>query len=273
MLGILVNIYKKLCELVSGSLNPAGGFDVNVQDQTTRPLFIPFSRATGLTTTLTSQPAIGDRTINVADSTGFAGLGVGIFPGDSSGSFYFGEVVSTPTGTSILLDSPVDYAFPIATTQVVQLNYEMNVDGSSTPQIFSVPGADAFPYDITRLMIVYKTDGAVDFNGFGDGAVPLTNGIAIRRINGETQNFFNIKKNLDWAGIAYDFTRYSKVSPQDVDAVAVRLTFAGPSKLGVAVRLVDASESLEAIVQDNLLQAGPYGIVSMRIFAEGHKVD
>lgn len=251
-----------------------GGVAVNLQDQTTRPLFIPFSRGTGDITTLTAQPTIDDTIITVADSSGFdVGAGVGIFPGDNSGSFYFGTVVSLPSGTQIELDCPIDYEFPTATSAVVELEYEMNVDGSSTPATFTVPGADAFPYDITRLMIVYKTDGAVDFNGFGDSSSPLTRGIVIRRVDGENQNFFNIKKNLDWAGIAYDLTRYTKASPQDVDALACRLTFAGQSKIGVAVRLLDSSESLDCIIQDDLTELGAYGIISLRITAEGHKVE
>lgn len=250
--------------------------DVAVQDQTTRPLFLPFTKDTGTVTQLTALPTAGvTRVLSVVSSAGWNVTdGIGVFSGDDSGAFFFGTILAVDAGgaNELTVDSPVDYAFPIATSAVVQLSYDMNVDGSVTPQVFQVRGTGAFDVDITRILITILTDGAVDFNGFGDSATPLTNGIVCRRINGVIENFWNVKKNIGFANLMYDVTRYEKTNPQDVDALVMRLTFAGPSKMGVAVRLSGADETIEIIVQDVLTLAGAYGIVSMTAIAEGHVV-
>ena len=259
---------------MADSLNTS--IDVNIQDQTTRPLFLPFTKGTGTVTQLTSQPTAGvTRVLNVVSSAGWSVTdGIGVFSGDDSGSFFFGTVIAVDAGgaNELTVDSPLDYAFPVATTAVTQLDYEMNVDGSATPQIFEVRGADAFDVDITRVIISILTENAVDFNGFGDAATSLPNGLVCRRVNGVIENYWNVKRNIGFGTIAYDLTRYSKLNPQDVDGLVMRLTFAGSSKMGVAIRLKGAGEMLELINQDVLTLAGPYGIVSMTAMAEGHVV-
>ncbi|MBW2647819.1 MAG: hypothetical protein JRE23_16945 [Deltaproteobacteria bacterium] len=250
--------------------------DVNVQDQTTRPLFLPFTKDTGVVTGLTVEPTAGvTRVLNVVSSAGWSVTdGIGVFSGDDSGSFFFGTIIAVDAGgaNELTVDSPIDYAFPTATTGVVQLSYDMNVDGSATPQIFQVRGADAFNVDVTRILITILTEGAVDFNGFGDASTALPNGLVCRRVNGVIENLWNVKRNIGFANIAYDLTRYAKLNPQDVDGLVMRLTFAGPSKMGVAVRLKGANDMLQLINQDVLTLLGPYGIVSMTAMAEGHVV-
>lgn len=268
-----MGISKSLPTLGNALGNDGSSLDVNVQDQTTRPLFLPFTQDTGTVTTLTAQPAINDNVLNVVSEAGWnIGDGIGVFSGDASGSFYFGIVIGVAAG-QLTVDSLIDYEFPTATTAVVQLVYEMAVDGSATPEEFEVRGADAFDVDITRILITILTDGAVDFNGFGDAATPLPNGLVLRRENGMFQNYWNVKRNIGFATIAYDLTRYTKINPQDVDGLAVRLTLAGQNKIGVTARLKGVADKLKMYIQDNLTAAGPYGIVSMTAMAEGHIVD
>lgn len=253
----------------ASAFNPAGGMDVNIQDQTTRPMFLPFAQETATITTLTAPTVINLNVLDVADASGFsAGDIVGVF----GGSFYFATVVSTAAGV-INTNAPLDFAFPVVGSIVQKVNTEMNTDGSSTPQVFSVRGAPGFDIDITRILLTMITDDPIDMKGFADSATPLPVGLHFRRRDGVYQNFFTIQKNIDFVKVAYDANRYSGGGPQDVDALSMRLTFGGQSKIGVVVRLSGQDDRLEVINQDDLSAGGDYNINSFQVIAEGHIVD
>ena len=95
----------------------------------------------------------------------------------------------------------------------------------------------------------------------------LTNGIVLRVVNGRTWNIWDVHLNAEFANLAYDYQTFLATNPaQGVNGLAVRYTFAGQDKHGVAVRL-EPGDSLQLVIQDDLSD-----LVSFRIIAEGHIV-
>jgi hypothetical protein len=247
---------------------------VVVQDQTTPPLDLFFLKADGPPTTLATATSIDDTSIFVNTTTLFdVDDTVGVFSGaDGEGRFYFGDALSVNATTGeIGLDTPLDFAFEVG-DNVIAASKEMNVDGSTTPQIFSIRSsaqqqASTLKVDVTRIMIQMITNGAVGLDKFGDIASGLTKGIVLRRNNGVVNNIFNVKTNAEFANLAYDFTPFIASNPgQDVNGFSTRLTFAGQDKHGVAIRL-EGGDALELIIQDDLTS-----LLQFRIIAEGHIV-
>ena len=67
-----------------------GAVPVNIQDQHTRMLDLKFIQAQGTPTTLTAETSVEDKTITIANTTGFVDKNiVGIFC--PCGDFYFGQ--------------------------------------------------------------------------------------------------------------------------------------------------------------------------------------
>jgi hypothetical protein len=247
-----------------------GHLDVSVGDQTTPPLIINFS-SSDYQPTLTADTNIGDTTITVSDATGFvAGTHI-ILANPLTGRYYFGHQVGAIATLTVTLDTPLDYAFDAAFTEVSVGSHDMTVAGSlASPIVFSVRAGEQTDVpttvDITRIILTCTDDTSVDFTKFCGGTT-LTNGIVLRRTDGTTQNIFNAKSNIDLANIMYDFTVFSSsVGQQGIDGFMGRLTFAGQNKMGVAIRL-GPGEDLELLIQDDLT-----GLVSFEVIAEGHVV-
>lgn len=243
--------------------------DVNIQDQTSPILITEMNRVTN-TTALTNAAVLDARTIVIDTTTGFVdGVHITIAD-DLSGRYSIFHQIGAVVGNTVTLDRPIDFAYQ-ATTQVTAGSHQMAVDGSVTPVIFSVRDADTptgldVAVDITRLIFKCITATAVDLTTFGD-LTRLTNGLVVRRVDGNYNNIFNVKDNGELAGIMYDFAVAQATNPvQGVDGFTGRLTFAGQSKIGVVVRL-GPGEDLQAIVQDDLS-----GLTSLQIVAEGHVV-
>lgn len=256
---------------IDGALNPNGGIDVNVQDQTSPPIDFFFTQLKGTPTTIAVQTSIDDYSVNVVSGAGCSvGDYVGIFNADNplNNRAYFGTV-TTINANLITLDTPVDFAFKVGDTFACFTRDINDANGSTTPEIFQVQvGPNATQsIDITRLMISMLTNSAVDLNKFGD-LTALVRGCVLRRVNGFTHNIWNVKTNGDIVNLAFDYTPYSASNPaQGQDGAKFRYTFAGQDKHGVAVRL-NPGDSLQLIIQDDLTD-----LAQFRIIAEGHYVD
>jgi len=254
-------------ELMEGWTSATGSLDVKVQDQTSAPVIFRLNKVIG-ETTLAIVTAIGDKSVTVADSTGMViNQYVSILSAPDN-RFYLGKILGI-SGNIITLDTPLDFAFPVGTGMAFR-NANMAVNGSVTPQVFSVRGDIAdigVEIDITRIIFSMTCDTVVTFAKFGDLAA-LTNGIVLRRKNGTYNNIFNVKSNAEIAGIMYDMTIYSADNPQQaVDGLNARLTFNGQSKIGIVIR-IGPGEDLELIVQDDLS-----GLLNFEIMIEGHIVE
>ena len=241
--------------------------DVLVRDQTSLLKIIPFKKAEA-TTTLTIDTIPNENIITVASAAGFSvGDSLTIYSRTSVGS-YIGYILDI-VGTTITLDTPMDVVYPFDTSVVAVGTDNMNVDGSSTSQTFSLrpalPVECTCNIDITRIIFILETVTTPTFPEFGD-IVSLARGIVIRKKDGVYQNLMNIKSNADLAKIGFDMELLSATGV-GVNGVKARITFAGQDKMGVAVR-IGATEDLEMIIQDNLT-----GITSFKVIAEGHIVE
>ena len=250
------------------NVSPQGNLSVETywQNQTTDPVIANFNKVTN-STTLNGAVAVEDKTIVVTSATGIAvGSYVILFDPDSVrfSTFY----VTVVAGTTITLDSPIDFAYPDGTNVDVGIT-NLAVNGSATTQIFGLRGTGTPPgveltFDVTRIIIQCITDGAVTLEKFGD-LPALTNGLVLRKRNGVTKNIFNVKSNGEIGGIMYDWTPHLATNPaQGENGFISRLTFGSPSKLGVVVRL-PIGEDLELHVQDDLT-----GLISLKVIAEGN---
>lgn len=255
---------------IAGPLESNGAVPVNVQDQTTVPFDFFFTQVKGAPTTVGVVTAIDDNTVTVASSAGcLVGDYFGMFNADNTNDnrSYFGTILSI-AGNVLTLDTPIDFAFQVGDTAAC-FTRELSVVGSlAEPEYFSVQvGTNATQsIDITRIMVSMTTDSVPNLIKFGD-LDTLTNGLVLRRINGRTNNIWNIKNNGELANLCFDYDPYLATNPQQGENGAkFRYTFAGQDKHGVAVRL-EPGDKLEVIVQDDLS-----GLISFRIIAEGHFV-
>ena len=170
-----------------------GNLKVILQDQTTTPLDLYFLQQKSVTT-LTAPVAKDDTVINVASATGMlVGDFIGIFSGVSGENrFYFGEILIIAT-LAITLDTPIDFEFE-AGDPVLNSTRDLNVNGSVTPQIFTVTtgtGIDGIEVDITRFIISMVSSSAMDDSKFAHLS-KLTNGLVLRQVDGTFQNIFNV---------------------------------------------------------------------------------
>ena len=250
-------------------LESNGGITVNIQDQTSVPVDFFFTQIKGIPTTVAIQTAIDDYTVTVTSAANCSiGDYVGIFNADNSTNnrAYFGTILSI-SGNNITLDTPIDFEFQVGDTFAC-FTRNLNVDGSTTRQIFSVQvGSGATQsIDITRLMVSFITDTKVDLSKFGD-LTSLNNGLVLRRKDGVIHNIWNIKNNGELANLCFDYSPYSSTNPnQGQDGAKFRYTFAGQDKHGVAVRL-EPGDELQLLIQDDLT-----GLQQFRVIAEGHYV-
>lgn len=236
------------------------------QDQSTDAIIANFNQVTN-STTLNGAVAIDGRTIIVTSATGIVvGSYIILFdPVSERFSTFYATVVA---GTTITLDGPLDFAYPDGTFVDVAIT-DLSVNGAVTPQVFGLRGTGAPPgvdinFHVTRIIFEMITADIVDLSKFGDQA-PLTNGLLLRTRNSRYKNIFNVKDNAEIAGIMYDWTPFAKTNPvQGVDGFISRLTFGGPSKIGVVIDL-PIGDDLEVHVQDDLT-----GITSFKMWAEGH---
>jgi hypothetical protein len=218
-------------------------------------------------TTLSVDAVFNEYTVTVADATGFVvGQHFRII-NSAADRFYQGTILGIATNV-ITLDSPMDFAY-VDGSEVTISNINMAVDGSVTPVIFTLrTGSPSIPssVDITRMIAICEADSAIDLSLFCN--VPaLTRGVLLRSTNGITDNIYTVKSNRDIAGVAFDFTPFVATNPsQGVDGFVTRLTFAGQSKIGVALRVAQDG-NIEAWVQDDLT-----GLVFFSIILEGHGV-
>jgi hypothetical protein len=247
--------------------------EVLLTDHVTPPIDVFFVKSLA-NTTLATAASIGDTEIELTDATGFVDQDyIGLFSGEDR--FYFGNQLGAPSGNTITLDTPLDFAFLVG-DRVSRTTHNLAVDGSSTTQIFSVNGPGVatsdIKFDITRIILTMVGDNAppplvaFDASTFGNIDGGLTNGIVLRLVNGTYQNIFNAKTNQDLSNVCYDVRIDSGVRT-GADGLSMRMTFAGQGKHGVAIRL-RAGDTLEMLVQDDLTD-----LDEIHIMAQGHRAD
>ena len=101
-----------------------GNLDVMIGDQTSPPLAIFLSREL-YQPSLTAPTTVGATTIVVDVADGFV-AGAHIMIADSaSGRYYVGHQVGAIATLTVTVDTPLDFAFPVATTDMA-INKDIN---------------------------------------------------------------------------------------------------------------------------------------------------
>ena len=243
--------------------------DVNVQDQTSRLIDLFLLRELD-SATLTVDVAVEDKDITFS-TTGYTPLDGDILCLRQDGRWFQAVILAvTPNGGdnyTVTVDSPADHVFTVIGHEVCSVgSNNLAVDGSTTSVKFFLSPPANTQWDIVR-MLIYMQDATVgdDGNFAGEGA--LTNGIVLRREDGDFNNIFNFKTNGDLAGRCFDF-EYAEKAPAGTFGFRARRTFGGQSKNGVVIRLDgDSTDKFAAIVQDDLT-----GVDIINIVVQGHVV-
>jgi len=146
----------------------------------------------------------------------------------------------------------------------------LNVDGSTTDQVFGITNVFNESVDIVRFMWHCTSNEDMDDGRFCRIDSPgLEKGIVLRKLTskGYYINYWNIKNNGEWNELAFD-TQYTDKGkrPNQIYSFASRLTYGGQSKHGVVIRL-EPGESIELVIQDDLTD-----IPSASMMVEGHFV-
>lgn len=246
------------------TLEPNNSVPVTLQDQTTPIVIVPLHQLKSATTLLTDA-VIDTYSFDVTNTTNFTSGSLIVISDVVNSQVYFGIQIGAPVGNTITVDRPIDFTF-VAGKYITTNNDNMAVDGSITTQTFGLrqgveTGLD-LTVDVVRVMIVMYTSSAPTLSDFGDISGGITNGITLRKRDGNRVNYFNMKDNGDFAGFAYDLQFLSAIGLGQ-DGLHGRLTFGGQNKMGAVVR-VAPDEDIEAIINDNLAT-----LVKFNIFPEG----
>lgn len=238
---------------------------VFVQDQTTGSLDLPFLNDRG-NFTLDSNTTRGSRFFNATAGHGI--LTDEIIELSDSTSFMQARVLGL-VGDTIEIDTPINHAYLAVDSAGTRSTDDMRVDGSVTPVIFSVLPKPGQSGDLTRLILSIESTQSMDYTKFG--SLPaLTNGMVlrVRREGGDFQNQINFKTNGEFIEKAFDNIPQEKSGGGGFGLV-FRLTYAGKSKHGVAIRVEgDLTEEWQIIVQDDLSA----GLLKIRASAAGHEL-
>jgi len=245
-----------------------GGVPVNLQDQTTRAIFVKFNEVSN-STDLDIPAVKGAYTIKPTDTTGFVdGRYIILFDPDSE-NFSFYTQIGAPAVGVVTLDCPIDFSYPAGAFVDTAIT-DMSVNGSGVPRVFGLRGVGAPPgvnikVDITNIIFQCITASPISLVELGD-ITKLTRGLVLRKRNNIIENIFNIKTNAEIASIM-SFTPYAATNPQQgTDGFISKLTFTGQENVGVAPRL-PIGDDLELLNQDNLT-----AITSLNAMAIGHIV-
>ena len=204
-----------------------------------------FIQENGPATSLVVPAVLDGKQIQVTDPSDFSIGDVVVITNPAS--IYFGEALAV-VGDIITLDSLLPFAYPVAITVVQSYTKDMNVDGSVTPQVFSIfgPGAPGIKLNVVRFVWDMLTATAVDLSKFGDIVGGVTNGMLLRGVPNPSSglpasNQFNLKTNADFNTISggdwkpYDAqnvvqgqhgcnTRYTMGGEEKHDAIAILIT-------------------------------------------------
>lgn len=248
------------------------GLGVFIQDQTTPVLTVPFLK-NRTTVTLASDTVIDSRTITLTAGHGVVDGEVIELADNTAMKFMQSQVIiGGVAGDVITLDQPVNRVYTVAGSTVLASSKDLLVDGSVTPQIFSVLPLPNQAGDMVRIIIEMRgtNNSAMDFTTFGSAA-ELLNGCVLRVKNsdGTFKNEFNFKSNSDFIEQGYDNIFLEPKGGNTKTGFVSRVTWGGQSKHGVVIRL-DGSlgEGLELVIQDDLT----VGNTRFHLTAQGHEL-
>lgn len=194
------------------------------------------------TVVLSSHSEIGDDTINVVSSSGvILGHVITFYEGNNM----FQSIVTAKTDTTISVASLIDFAYTEDALIEAGL-WSMNVDGSTTTQVFSIKAPPTASICIHTINCSMLDSSDMDDGMFG-GLPALTNGILFRFVNSIVKNLAVILNNIGFWEIGFT-TEYSEKAPAGqygfkarrnipkIDGVVVYLAAGGSSEFKIYIR-------------------------------------
>lgn len=268
--GIWSDILNDWAAAFETSERGTTGLGVFIQDQTTPVLTVPFLQGRAAIS-LAVDTVLDSRTITLDPGHGTL-VGETIELADPIAlKFMQSEVVAVNIDV-ITLDQPVNRVY-FALTAIAQRSVsDMLMDGSVTPQVFSILPLPSQAGDMVRVILELEGTTDMDSASFGSDAA-LLNGCVIRVVeaDGTFKNLFNFKTNGDFIAQGFDHSFLQpRVPGNNTRAFTSRVTWGGQSKHGVVIRL-DGSlgEQLQVVIQDNLT----LGVnTKLKITAQGHEL-
>lgn len=200
-------------------------------------------------------------------TTADAGIHIALF-NTPTNTFVSMELVSV-LGDVITLDSPLNQVYTVGVSTVAAFLNNMNVDGSITPQIFTVTSRPGISGNMVAISMQLRDTVPMDFGTFG-GLPPLTNGCVLRINNGDGtyRNLYNFKSNGDVILMAFSH-EFAQNNGGGVRGFDAQIKFGGEGNHGAIVQLLDPlSESIEVVVQDDLT-----GLTLMDWVIQGAELD
>jgi len=240
---------------------------VFVQDQTTQSLDLLFLQDLN-STTLDGANTRDSRFFDVATGEGSL-ISLGNIIEIGSESTFIQARVKGIVDDTIEIDSPMVSAFSGGTLVAIKSD-DLKVDGSVTPQVFSISPEPAQIGDIVKIIL--RMEGTANMDSGTFGTLPaLTNGVVIRfkRPDGDFINLINFKTNGDFVSksFAHEFL------PNNGNGVRLfvsSLGYGGQENFGVVQRL-DGSlfEEIQVVIQDKLDEPS---LTEFGLAGQGHEV-
>ena len=249
---------------ITGPIDQKGHLEVAIQDQTS-DIIDYYLRRTEQNLTFNGTQTVGSYDVNFLS---VVGIDVGNYIIVQEGSRLFQGQILSILGNTVTLDTPLDFPYT-SSADVSEATVDLNVDGSTTPVIFSLePTQVNQSWDIVRIICTMTHTGSGDDSKFGDITGGLTRGIVLRKTNGISHTIFNAKTNGDLRLRMYDLA-YSDRAGAGLYGTSLRRTFGGQDKNGVTIRLdSNENESFEFVVQDDLTS-----LESFKCVLQGHIVE
>lgn len=261
---VFVKLYNYLYSLKDGETD---ALDVMLQDQHSPIIDLYFTEHDGVSLTITEDSTLDDTSITVEDTTGVLTDGSHAINISEDG-YIFQAVVLSKTATSVTFNAPLDYAF--TSEALVNVSpWDMTVDGSVTPKIFSIAPPAGVSWDITRIFISMTSSDVMDDTLFGP-LPALSHGVVMRVQNHKSKNICVVSTNGGFAERCVDAVYPTKV-PSGTYAFRAIRSFAGQENNGVTIRLSGAlQDSLQIIIYDDLTDAK---FTKFAAVAQGHVVE
>ena len=190
-----------------------------------------------------------------------------VLTGEDKEDSAFHNVAVTHEGALLVKsESPISGLF-VSELLRNSTSIDMNVDGSSTPVLFTAGPPAGKKWFISRI-IISITDTGMTWQKFGGILGALTNGVDLEyQSEGTTYDLLDgisIKQNSDWTGFCYDASLAE--GPGTLDMFRVRWTF---SKSGTFLVLKnDDSDVFTCTVNDDLEDLTEY-----KTLIQGYEVD
>jgi hypothetical protein len=263
----LIDLFIAAFEISARGVTALGVF---IQDQTTPVLTVPLLQGRAAIS-LAVDTVLDSRIITLTAGHGTL-VGEIIELADPIVLKFMQSEVVAVNVNAITLDQPVNRVYFAATAIAQRSSADMLIDGSVTPQIFSILPLPSQAGDMVRVILELEGTGDMDSTSFGSD-VALFNGCVIRvsEPDGNFKNLFNFKSNGDFIAQGFDHAFLQpRVPGNNTRAFNSRVTWGGQSKHGVVIRL-DGSlgEQLQVVIQDDLT----LGVnTKFKITAQGHEL-